>query len=112
MPIGVFTPVASMSTRFWIGIVQTFVQPGIWTARSSSPPNAASSSRSTFQSRSRRLKLRRKLVLDRVERRLRLDQRARRRLGGRPVVVARRRSADVAASRPQRPPRGPWQTPL
>ena len=58
MPIGVLTPVASMSTRFWIGIVQTLVQPGIWTARSSSPPNAASSSRSTFQSRSRRLKLR------------------------------------------------------
>jgi len=27
-PIGVLTPVASMSTRFWIGIVQTLVQAG------------------------------------------------------------------------------------
>jgi hypothetical protein len=34
-----------MSTRFWIGIVHTLVQPGIWTARSSSPPKPTSSSR-------------------------------------------------------------------
>ena len=54
MPMAVFTPVASMSTRFWIGIVQTLVQPGICTARSSSPPKPASSSRSIFQSKSRR----------------------------------------------------------
>ena len=54
-----------MSTRFWIGIVQMFVQPGICTARSSSPPNPTSSSRSFRQRTSRRANRARQLLLDR-----------------------------------------------
>jgi len=51
-PTAVFTPVASMSTRFWIGMVQTLAQPGICTALSSSLPKPTSSDRSLRQSNS------------------------------------------------------------
>ena len=83
MPTAVFTPVASMSTRFWIGIVQTFVQPGICTARSSSPPKPASSSRSIFQRRSRRPNASASALVQRVE----LGAAARRRAAARPAAV-------------------------
>ena len=43
-----------MSTRFWIGIVQMFDHPGIWTARSSSAPAPTRSARSLRQRTSRR----------------------------------------------------------
>ena len=71
-----------MSTRFWIGIVQTFVQPGIWTARSSSPPNRRQLVAILLPEQQPAAESRDELLLDRVEDRLRLQDRGR----GRPPV--------------------------